>query len=115
MKAALKVIESLDGYSRKWLVLGDMLELGEAAESYHREIGKVVNSIAIQGLFTVGNWAHFITGEASTSKDRNRIIKHFDNKSALTGELESHLQPGDLVLFKGSRGIELDTILQKLI
>lgn len=116
MKAALKVLNSLQGFPRKWVVLGDMLELGKDTERYHREIGKGLTGINLTGLLTVGNYAHFITEEAvAHSNIAKGMAKHFSSKSDLVQTLASHLQPGDLVLFKGSRGVELDKIIEKLV
>ncbi|MFP9036092.1 glutamate ligase domain-containing protein, partial [Enterococcus faecalis] len=43
MKAAIQLTESLEGYGKKMLVLGDMLELGDLEETFHKECGAVIS------------------------------------------------------------------------
>src|SRR4029078_11838205 len=52
--AALETFQELTGYRNKILVLGDMLELGELEEDYHKEIGRLVNPNKIDIVFTYG-------------------------------------------------------------
>jgi UDP-N-acetylmuramoyl-tripeptide--D-alanyl-D-alanine ligase len=52
MKAAIETLQKLNAYEKKIIVVGDMLELGKETETYHREIGKMLNQESIQYVFT---------------------------------------------------------------
>jgi UDP-N-acetylmuramyl pentapeptide synthase len=56
MKAALETFQTLRQGRPGGLVLGDMLELGEFAVSYHREIGRLVGDLGVDYLVTIGPW-----------------------------------------------------------
>ena len=47
MKAAIETLQKLNAYEKKIIVIGDMLELGKEAKTYHREIGKMLNEESI--------------------------------------------------------------------
>lgn len=51
MLAAIRTFEELEGYSRKLLIVGDMLELGENEQEFHREIGREINFAKIDYVF----------------------------------------------------------------
>jgi UDP-N-acetylmuramoyl-tripeptide--D-alanyl-D-alanine ligase len=53
MKAAIETFEALKGYSRKFIILGDMLELGDREKEYHKEIGQMIDPNKIDYVFTV--------------------------------------------------------------
>jgi UDP-N-acetylmuramoyl-tripeptide--D-alanyl-D-alanine ligase len=55
VRAGIEVLAGLDG--RKWLVLGDMAELGSFAESAHREIGRLARERGVERLFAMGTLA----------------------------------------------------------
>ncbi|MCG3024054.1 glutamate ligase domain-containing protein, partial [Escherichia coli] len=54
MKAAIKLIHEIQGYNKKILVLGDMLELGDQEIQFHKEIGKFIDPAAVEYVFTYG-------------------------------------------------------------
>jgi UDP-N-acetylmuramoyl-tripeptide--D-alanyl-D-alanine ligase len=89
-------------------VLGDMLELGPAELEYHGEIGVCAAATGVDVLVTVGPLAAAIAerfdGEAYSVADAGEA-------AALVGEL---IEPGDVVLVKGSRGVGLELVCQAL-
>ena len=97
----------------RYAVLGDMLELGPDEERLHRQIGVMVAGIA-EALVTVGKRGRWI-GEAATSAGLARVTTVADADEARAA-VERDLAPGvgDLVLVKGSRGIELDRLVSAL-
>lgn len=64
MKAAIETLQKLNAYKKKMIVIGDMLELGKKGETYHREIGKMLNEESIQYVFTYGELAEIVAEEA---------------------------------------------------
>ncbi len=108
-KAALQVLRSLPA-KRKIAVLGDMLELGDYAETAHRAVGAYAAEQQVDLLFCYGQNASWIAKEAESS------VKtfHFTDKQALTDALLREIKMGDAVLFKASRGMALEEVLEKL-
>jgi UDP-N-acetylmuramoyl-tripeptide--D-alanyl-D-alanine ligase len=98
---------------RRYAVLGDMLELGPDEERQHREIGARAAGL-VEGLLAVGERGRWIAEAArqagldrvSTAADVDEAVSVFD-RSIPAG-------PGDLVLVKGSRGVELDRLVAAL-
>ena len=97
----------------RYAVLGDMLELGPDEERLHREIGARAAGVA-DALVTVGERGRWI-GEAARAAGLRRVTMVRDAEEARTA-VERDLAPGvgDLLLVKGSRGIELDRLVAAL-
>lgn len=109
--AALGLLEDLEA-DRRIAVLGDMLELGSFEEEGHRIVGRrVIDMVDI--LFTLGPSAAYIADEAQRLKPE-LDVRLFDDKETLTAALRAALQPGDLALVKGSRGLQMETIIDAL-
>lgn len=111
MKASLRVLSDIKSEGRKIAVLGDMLELGEASEKLHRLVGKYVFENAPDMLFCYGKESVFIKNEVEKSD-----IKAFasENKTELAENIKNYIKPGDTILFKASRGMKLEEIIEKL-
>lgn len=114
MKAAIHVLHRLEGFSRKWAVLGDMLELGEHAENYHREIGMLLRPDKLDYIYTYGPLGAFIAEEAAKTFGLHKV-RHFSAKPDLLVEIRKNLQPGDLALFKASRGTGLEEVAEAML
>lgn len=113
MKAALELVEELKGYGRKIAVLGDMLELGANEERFHREIGAILDPQKFDYVFTYGSLAKYIAEEALVKFAPSRV-KTFESKEDLVQEAARIVSPKDLILVKGSRGMRLEEVVQKL-
>jgi UDP-N-acetylmuramoyl-tripeptide--D-alanyl-D-alanine ligase len=101
MRAAL---EHLAGHERrKVAVLGEMAELGPTAPEYHREIGELVRSLGIDAVLAVGELARSYGGEYA--RDAGEAV---DKVSQI-------VQPGDVVLVKGSRAVGLEIVAEALL
>ncbi|GGN49264.1 UDP-N-acetylmuramoyl-tripeptide--D-alanyl-D-alanine ligase [Oceanobacillus indicireducens] len=111
MKAAIEVIKQMEGFDTKILVLGDVLELGEYADQLHRSIADVISS-PITHLYTYGEKAKLITENVQDSEIQ---CKHFGTKEALMSELNQHLTEMSLVLFKASRGLQFETMVEDIV
>lgn len=114
MKAAIETLQKLNAYKKKMIVIGDMLELGKKAETYHREIGKMLNEESIQYVFTYGELAKIVAEEARKNYHTGKI-KSFDNKAEIAEEVLKVITKKDVVLLKGSRGMALEEIVQNWI
>jgi UDP-N-acetylmuramoyl-tripeptide--D-alanyl-D-alanine ligase len=99
---------------RRVAVLGEMLELGDNSEILHRKLGRKVAQSKVDLLAGVRGAARYIVDEAVREGVAACAAHYFDDASE-TGEfLKSELQPGDAVLFKGSRGVRLEQALELL-
>ncbi|GAA4857846.1 UDP-N-acetylmuramoyl-tripeptide--D-alanyl-D-alanine ligase [Paenibacillus vulneris] len=113
MKAALSLLEELQGYRRKIVVLGDMLELGEREEDFHREIGRQLNPATIDRVYVFGKLAQLISEEAATRYPAGRVHT-FEDKSQMAQAVAAYAAPEDVVLVKGSRGMKLEQVVTLL-
>jgi UDP-N-acetylmuramoyl-tripeptide--D-alanyl-D-alanine ligase len=89
-------------------VLGGMFELGSGARAYHQEAGRLAGEVGVDLLVCVGDEARWYAegypGEALFYQDAEAAAK----------ALESELQGSDYVVVKGSRGVGLDLLTQRL-
>lgn len=109
-KAALDVLSSFKS-NRRIAVLGDMLELGKYSDVSHENVGKYTENKNIDILFTYGAKAKHI---AEGAKEFVNEIKSFDDKTELAKALLETLKDGDAVLFKASRGMKLEDVINSL-
>lgn len=109
MLAALQFLEEAKAEGKKIAVLGDMLELGDNEEEFHREIGQKINFNEIPVLLTFGPRSRWLAEEAI---ERTPLVYWFDQHAELIAELKKHLSEGDIVLVKGSRGMELEKVIE---
>lgn len=113
MMAAIELVSNLQGYERKILVLGDMLELGPQEEQYHLQIGEGLNAGQIDLVFTYGKLGRYIAEGARAVLGEQRVYA-FTDKTELIQELEQHVSEQTLVLVKASRGMKLEEIVTSL-
>ena len=114
MENALETLRSMKSKSRKIAILGDMLELGEKSIEFHEKVGEKVRQSGVDYLFTYGELSLHIAQGAMNNGLKKEYINSFDDKKALLGYLLEFLKPGDLVLFKGSRKMRLEEIVEGL-
>jgi len=114
MCAALKMLESISSRGRKIVVLGDMLELGEQSEAFHRDIGRLLDPDKIDYVLTYGKLAAYIAEEAAKRYPAG-YVRSFTDKAELASELAGMMTERDLILFKASRGMELEQIIKMII
>jgi len=107
-------LESLKEYKTKksvHLVIADMLELGKSSKKEHYGVGLLVNKMKFNNLYTFGNESKYIFEGAKGIKNNF----YFENKDDLVKILLKTVKPGDLVYFKGSRGMKLEEVVVKLM
>lgn len=112
MIAAIEVIKAMEGYKNKVLVLGDIFELGEQSRNMHESLSTSITA-PITALFTLGN---DIKSTNTAVEESNEILQneHFETISALIEALQPYLNESSLILFKASRGMEFEKIVDKL-
>lgn len=114
MYASIALLEELSGFKRKIAVFGDMLELGDKAENYHREIGEALDPNRIDRVLTYGQFAAMI-GKAAGNHFPTGNVLIFQDKEPLIKELLQIIASGDVILLKGSRGMHLEEVAQQVI
>ena len=113
-EAALNVLASIKTTGRRIAVLGDMLELGNRSAAEHYRVGRLAVKTADM-LFTYGHHSiRTITG-AITGGMNPKYAEHFDTHEDLANMLKMRVSEGDVVLFKGSRGMKMERVLQMFL
>ena len=109
MAAALKVLGNRPG--RHVAVLGDMLELGDCAQAEHYKVGRIAAEKA-ELVFAYGPNANRIINGTTTGGMSTSRAKAYEDREALIRDLKRAAKPGDVMLFKGSRGMHMELILE---
>lgn len=109
MKAALRTLHDTNG-NKKIAVLGDMLELGDYSETAHTLVGEMVAENRIDYLLAYGENAKYYVKAAIDSGVDNALL--FDDKEKLASKLLEIASDEDVVIFKGSRGMKLEEIME---
>jgi len=107
VKMALETLVQMPCEGSRYVVLGDMAELGEHAESAHREAGAKASGL-VSGLVAVGQWAE-VTADAAREKGLENVVVVPGVKESVE-LLRDWLMPGDVVLLKASRASKLEQI-----
>jgi len=111
MKAAIELISNLEGYERKILVLGDMLELGPLEEKYHYQIGSQLDEDKVDYVFTYGKLGAYMAEGAKKVLGEERVFT-FESKENIASKIKQLVRPNaTLVLVKASRGMKLEEVV----
>jgi UDP-N-acetylmuramoyl-tripeptide--D-alanyl-D-alanine ligase len=114
LESVLHTFSQLEGFHRKIVVLGDMLELGERAEHFHFEGGRQAASMSPDMLILAGAFAgSFRQGAAAAGLPGDRV-HCFEDSQAASEFVATGVRKGDLVLVKGSRGVRMDRVVQRI-
>lgn len=104
MAAALEVLRVFGKGRRTVALLGDMLELGDAAPAEHQKLGALVRSLGIDAFGAFGPHAAKVAAGGFATEDMNAFID-FAKKT---------VKQGDVVLVKGSRGMKMERVIEAL-
>ncbi len=110
MKAAIETFAEILPTHKKILILGDMFELGENSQSLHAEVGEFLNRYpeTFDLLVTIGS----LSSQLNQAYQGNKL--HFANKEDALPTLRSYNTSGNALLFKASRGMKLETMVEAL-
>ena len=97
---------------RYWAVLGDMLELGETEAELHRQVGRAAAELGFSPVFGVGPLAADLVEEA---RREGAVAEWYETADAAAEAAARTLCAGDLLLVKGSRGIGLEAVVQRVL
>ena len=94
-------------------VLGDMLELGDEAEEYHREVGAYAAQVGVESLWVVGPLSQaMLDGFVTAGKSKH--AKALVDIDVGLGALLASLGQDDAILIKASRGIRLERVVEAM-
>lgn len=114
MCASIKVLCSQSNQSpRKIAVLGEMLELGEKSQQYHYDVGVCISEQKPDMLLTLAGAKGINQGAVENGYPAEKSL-HFETKQQLCDAVINIVKKGDTVLFKASRGVKLEEIINKL-
>lgn len=112
MAAALNVLGNRPG--RHIAVLGDMLELGDCAQAEHYKIGRVAAEKADM-VFAYGPHAGRVLDGTITGGMPETMSRAFEDREEMAAALKRAVKPGDVILFKASRGMHLEKVLEAFL
>jgi UDP-N-acetylmuramoyl-tripeptide--D-alanyl-D-alanine ligase len=106
LQAALAYLRQCTG--KKWLILGDMAELGADSARLHKEAGQQARRMGIDGLLTYGELSrHAMLGFGDGGR-------HFTDIDALIDYVKNAARPPDTILVKGSRSMKMEWVVNAL-
>ena len=112
MRAALSFIKETSLRKEKWVVLGDMLELGEKEQKYHESIAKQLLEMELEGILLYGPRMKWLYDELKKQQTESRLIWSEDDYDPIVNELRRSTDGKSVILLKGSRGMALERILE---
>lgn len=110
MTAALQLLANTPG-QRRIAVLGTMKELGAQSPEFHLQVGRITRELNLDGVFILVD-----DGEAEAIAQGAVPLKAecLSTHAELTQRLQNFIQPGDTLLFKASRSVKLDIVVDQL-
>lgn len=114
MERMLETLAAWPGAQRRIVVAGEMLELGPLSPEWHRSAGRECAESGVDWLLAVqGDARYFIEGAVEAGLPRERA-EFFQTPEEAAAVCRGLLQPGDVVLVKGSRGVHLEKVIELL-
>ncbi|WP_447977856.1 UDP-N-acetylmuramoyl-tripeptide--D-alanyl-D-alanine ligase [Candidatus Nitrospira bockiana] len=114
MMAALDLLAAIPGTGRRVAVLGDMLELGARSPAFHEEVGAYTAGKHIDFLLACGALGRGIAEGARRAGMPESRVREADDARTGARMLRAIVQPGDVVLVKGSRGMRMEHVIDDL-
>lgn len=118
MKASLSVLAELGKERRTVAVLGEMRELGSTSDELHKSVGRYAAELKIDRLYTYGDSAlEIAVGALEEGLDEASIVGYnkITEPEGLAEILKKELKSGDIVLFKASRAVALEKVIEYLV
>src|SRR5262249_9224121 len=108
----LELLRGIPG-RRRIAVLGEMLELGREAGTLHRDTGKFVAEQGIDALVGIRGAARSMVDGAIAAGMSVGAASFFETAEEAGDFLRGYLRAGDVVLFKGSRGVHVEKAIER--
>lgn len=111
--AAINLINK-SNYDRKILLLGDILELGEFSKDIHNKIGEYISNMNFDAIILVGSEVKYIKESLYKNNLNIKNVYCFKKENDTYEFLNNYLIKGDIILIKGSHGMNLINIVNKI-
>lgn len=111
MGAAITFIRETTIRPEKWLVLGDMLELGSDERAYHEALAEQIQPEDFAGVCLYGPRMKWLYDQLQESFGESHLIWSDKDYEPIRHELESHTSANSIILVKGSRGMALENVI----
>jgi len=109
--SALMTLSRFPVKGKRFFVFGDMRELGPMSKQAHERVGKLVAEQRVDFLYTYGSWSRV----TSKIAEKNEICCcHCVSHEEIVKVLKKSVRPGDLILVKGSRGMHMEKVVEKI-
>lgn len=115
MRAAIQFMKTTSIRPKKWLVLGDMLELGKDEKRFHAELKEFILPKHFEKVCLYGPLMKELYEQLSGIFNEECLIYSENSYEPIINSLKSSVDTETLVLFKGSRGMKLETIIKETI
>ncbi len=114
MGSAIESLSAFPARGRRIAVLGDMAELGEISDASHMAIGKSLKDNEIDLVFTVGRSAAKIAEGAILAGIDKEFVFHAHDLDAAAKVIKNAIEDGDVVLFKASRIMRFEELIDAI-
>lgn len=114
-RASLDTLKDLKIRERRGVVCGDMLELGESGQRLHREIGAYLAKLLFDFVIAAGPLSEYLVDEAVKNGFDPKRIYHAKDSAEAGRICREMAVPGDRVLVKGSRGMQMEKVFECFI
>lgn len=112
MKAGLGVLSATAG-DRRVAILGDMYELGDESEMWHRQVGEFAAEKKIDLVIAIGELAKAIADGAKGKQGAGEVV-YFAEKADFIEKKDEYIKKGDVILVKASRGMHMEEIVKAI-
>lgn len=113
LMSCIETVYTMKGYKNKILILSDMLELGENEEKLHFNVGEKIDRDRIDYVICVGDLAKEIYNGANRNFNVKNLF-YFETKGEVIEKVREIISEDTLIMVKGSRGMKLEEIIEKL-
>ncbi|MDW0110154.1 UDP-N-acetylmuramoyl-tripeptide--D-alanyl-D-alanine ligase [Sporosarcina aquimarina] len=115
MRAALSFIGQTKLRTDKWVVLGDMLELGEDERYFHESVADQLGTLGLKGIALFGPRMKWLYEELRSRDAKVELIWTENDYTPIVSALRNSIDERSIVLLKGSRGMALENVLKGIL
>ena len=112
MHAAIQFVEQTTIRPEKWIVLGDMLELGEDEQHFHEEIAHHIDPEKIHTVCLYGPRMKWLYDKLQAKLNAERLVYSEQDYAPIIEKINNEASEQSILLVKGSRGMQLETIIK---
>ncbi|HOD11498.1 MAG TPA: UDP-N-acetylmuramoyl-tripeptide--D-alanyl-D-alanine ligase [Candidatus Omnitrophota bacterium] len=111
VSSALNALELFPSSGKKYFVFGDMKELGRSSRTAHQRVGRLSADKGVKVLLAYGTWSRIASEQACKHGVESH---HYSRQEKIVEYLMQNTLPADVILIKGSRGMRMEHIVNKL-